>query len=456
MRTIITESERSLILKLHGNQKQLDSLVKQSMGLINTISESVVITDWISPDDRYLILFDELYDLKTSTKLGDIWENFDNLKLFIKHSFEVATNVPKEIKESVFNTINSLVLTESTSNMTKLKPLLKQILKEEGFVDWLGSGLKKTGEWAVDSVKRFGSDAAELASKTWSGAKQVGSAIAKGDWSSIVDILSKGLLFFARKLRSLLYNPTGIVLDSILIATGIGKSVQWIPWAIIVALDIYEVSTGDYEEWVKDMPTWLRWIMIGGDVLGLVFAGGVASAARSAFSIFKGARTVEEFTQIAAKNPGMVTLIEKIVGAFSKVPELLQKAATYLKGTRLSKAASWIENILTKSESVLTNATNSLKSISNAAKEGGKIAREVKLANAPTIAQRTKAGLSAGAKTAGAVTAIDKGIKKGMQLYYGLSDQEVEDNEMIAKSLEDFEKETGQSYEDWINTELNA
>jgi hypothetical protein len=361
MSIIITESERSLILKLHGNQKQFDSLVKQSVGLMNNISESVVITDWVSPDDRYLILFDELYDLKTSTKLGDIWENFDNLKLFIKHSFEVATNVPKEIKESVFNTINSLVLTESTSNMTKLKPLLRQILREEGFVDWIGSGIKKTGEWAADEAKRFGKDVGDLASKTLSGSKQAVSAISKGDWSSVVDILSKGLLFLARKIRSLLYNPVGIVLDSILIATGIGKSAQWVPWAMVVALDIYEVSTGDYED--KEMPTWLRWLMIGADVLGLVFAGGVAASAKSAFSIFRGARTTEEFAQIAAKNPGMVTWVEKIIGAFSKVPELLQKAATYLKGTKLSKAAPWIENLLTKSESVLGNATKSLNNI---------------------------------------------------------------------------------------------
>ena len=54
----ITESERNLIRRMHQNQKGLDSLIKESMGLLSNVSESVVITDWVSPDDKYLILFD--------------------------------------------------------------------------------------------------------------------------------------------------------------------------------------------------------------------------------------------------------------------------------------------------------------------------------------------------------------------------------------------------------------
>ena len=123
----ITESERNLIRQMHQNQKSFDNLIKESSTLLSTISESVVITDWVSPDNRFIILFDELYDLHTSEKLGDIWENFDNFKLFISHSFDVATNVPQQIKESVLNTVKSLVLTESMNDMSKLKPILKNV-----------------------------------------------------------------------------------------------------------------------------------------------------------------------------------------------------------------------------------------------------------------------------------------------------------------------------------------
>lgn len=439
--------ERVKLMMKYDSSKTLNEN-REISGLLNTISESIVITDWVSPDDKYLILFDELYDLNTKEKLGNIWENFDNFKLFISHSFEVAKNVPQQIKESISETLKSLVLTESINNMSNIKPILKMVLKEEGFLDWVGSGIKKTGEWAVDQAKKFGSDIKDLATTGWEGLKKAGVAISQGDWSKLLDLLGKGMLFIARKLRHLLYNPVGIVLDSILIATGIGKGVQWIPWAIVVALDIYEVTTGDYEE--KDMATWMRWLMIGTDVLGLVFAGGVAGAGKAALSVFKGAKTSEEFAAIAMKNPNTVKWIEKIIGAFSKVPALLGKAVTYLKSTKFAKASPWIQNMLGKAEKVLANGTKSLSEITNAAKSGGAQAKAASAANVTkkTLGQTIKTGTKAGLKSAAAVTAIDKGFRKGMQLYSGISDEEMEAQEMLAQNLSNYEKETGKNYFD--------
>jgi hypothetical protein len=446
MTYIINESERNLIRRMHNNQRSYDALIKESMGLLGNISESVVITDWVSPDDRYLILFDELYDLHTSEKLGDIWENFDNFKLFITHSFEVATNVPQQIKESVLETVKSLVLTESMNDMSKIKPILKQFLKEESFANWVGSGIKKTGEWAADKVKEFGSDVSDIATKGLEGIKKAGLAISQGDWKQVVNLLGSGMVFIARKLRSLLYNPVGIVLDAILVATGIGKSVQWVPWAIVVALDLYEITTGDYED--KEAPTWLRWLMVGTDVLGLVFAGGVAASAKATLSVFRGAKTAEEFAAIAAKNPNTFKVIEKIIGAFSKVPQYLGRAVSYLKSTKLAKAAPWIGSILGKAEGVLANGTKSLTKITSTAKtagvEGKAIRTAQKVTQAPKNLTKTlKTGTKAGLKTAGAVTAIDKGFKKGVQMYKGLSDAEMEANELVGKSISNYEKETG-------------
>jgi len=455
MKFTISEGEKDLIRRMHNNQKSYDTLIKESVGLVSTVSESVVITDWVSPDDRYLILFDKMYDLQTRTSLGDIWENFDNFKLFISHSFEVATNVPKQIKEEVLNTINSLVLTESISDMSKIKPILKKLIREEeGFLNWIGSGIKKTAEWGADEVKRFGSDVADIAKTGLEGIKKAGIAISTGDWKYILDLLGKGILFFARKLRSLLYNPVGLILDSILVTTGIGKAAQWIPWAIVVALDIYEVSTGNFEE--KDTPTWMRYILIGADVLGLVFAGGVAGSAKAALSVFRGARTAEEFAAIAAKNPRAVSWIQKIIGAFSKVPQLLGKAATYLKSTNLAKGSTFIQGVLGKAEVILGNATKSLSEISNAAKSGGAIAvKNVAPVVKQSATQALKAGAKAGAKTAGVVVALDKGIKKGMQLKTGLTDAQMEEAEKMAKMNQDYEKETGRSISDALDAALS-
>ena len=80
MKFTISEGEKDLIRRMHNNQKSYDVLLKESVGFVSTVSESVVISDWASPDDKYLILFDTLYDLESRTNLGDIWENFDNFK----------------------------------------------------------------------------------------------------------------------------------------------------------------------------------------------------------------------------------------------------------------------------------------------------------------------------------------------------------------------------------------
>ena len=127
MKTLITEIEKNKIRLMHNNQKVFDILLQENSNLFPNKNESII-NDWLSPDDRYLILFDELYDLKDKKKLGDVWENFENLKLFLSHSFEVAKNVPLEIKESVKNSLSSLLITESFSDISKIKTIIKTIL----------------------------------------------------------------------------------------------------------------------------------------------------------------------------------------------------------------------------------------------------------------------------------------------------------------------------------------
>jgi hypothetical protein len=112
-RNVITENEKNRILGLHGRPQ---------------LPESVVISDWLSPDEKYCIFFDDLIDIENKTKIGNIWENFEHFKFFLKHSFEVATNVPQEIKESALTLINSFLITESNQNMVSLKPYVKELL----------------------------------------------------------------------------------------------------------------------------------------------------------------------------------------------------------------------------------------------------------------------------------------------------------------------------------------
>ena len=141
-----------------------------------------------------------------------------------------------------------------------------------------------------------------------------------------------------------------------------------------------------------------------------------------------------------------MNLIKKIVGGISKVPELLGKAVTYLKTTKMAKAAPWIENILTKAGSFLTKSTESLNNIVKRASSAPKVQKTV-----TPIGQRVKSGLKAGAATAGVVTGLDVGIKKGMQLYSGKTDKQIEDDERMAQMDKDYKAEYGMSIADKIN-----
>lgn len=255
------------------SENQLNTLHKRLSK--KRISESIVITDWLSPDENYIIFLDELYDLKNKKNLGNVWENFDNMKFFLKHSFTVASNIPKSIRESSLKGLKKMVLNESTQNYSHLKPYAKSIIREcralhEGFWDEAWAKTKEVGSSAWEGLKDFGSEA-------WEGTKNLGNAISDGDYKEALKIIGRGVLYLARKLRSALHNPVGLLIDTILVVSGIGKTIQWIPWAIVVALDIYELSTGDYED--KTQPQWMRILLFSCDVLGLVISGLVATGA---------------------------------------------------------------------------------------------------------------------------------------------------------------------------------
>ena len=61
--------------------------------LLELRNNDIVISDWLSPDEKYCIFLDELYDVKNKKKLGNIWENFDNFKFFIRYSTSEMNNL---------------------------------------------------------------------------------------------------------------------------------------------------------------------------------------------------------------------------------------------------------------------------------------------------------------------------------------------------------------------------
>jgi len=329
-------SERSKFLMSYDNRKTLNENTQMF-----EVSNSVVITDWLSPDEKFIIFLDELYDIENKTKLGNIWENFDNFKIFLKHSFEIATNVPQALKESILYKLNNQLLIESKTNYSSLKPLFKQILSERTWGEWAWDTTKDFGNWAYKKGSEAVKNISDFASTSYEGAKKLLGSISRGEWNEVLNLLASGMKYFARRLRDALYHPVGMVLDIILVVSGIGKTVQWIPWAIIVALDIYEIVNNDFEE---EMPEFMRYIFLGLDILGLVTSGGVSGSLRL---LFGGVRTEAELLRVA----GRETLEGMVLGA-GKVPGLLGRAAEYLSKV-LPAGGTFIKGILNSIEWVL-------------------------------------------------------------------------------------------------------
>jgi len=335
---IIQESEKQRILSNYVNTKDI-------------MLENVVFTDWLSPDERYVIFLDDLIDLKEGKSLGNIWERPDNLILFLEHTFRVSS-LKKSIKEEARNVFDNLLLVENDVDLSSIKPLVKSYLQEnlwDNFTSWVSDTAKST----VKGVSDFVVD-------SWDGIKKLGLAISKGDWNEILMLAKKGAKWLARKIRQAVYSPVGIIIDTILVATGIGKVPQLVVWAIVVGLDIYELVTGDYEDPTE--PMWMRIVFFIIDVIGLVSAGSAAKAAKiSAEGAISAAKASGEVGKSLAKNRGFMEMLKTGIDALKSLPSKFTSAAKYFKeGTFFSKLFS---KALSGISSFIKTIINGIKSL---------------------------------------------------------------------------------------------
>lgn len=313
-KVIITESDRNHIISEHSLIPSID---------VN----NVVISDWLSPDEKYVIFLDELYDLENKTKLGDIWKSPDNLLLFLEHTFRVS-NLRQDIKEHASSLFSKTILSENKQDLTYLKPVIKEFLLSEDFWNdtWVGKGLGYAGKFLKDTAKSTVKGVADFGKGLVKGGAAFGKAILTGDWKEVWNLLKKGTKWLARKIRQALYSPVGIIIDTILVVTGVGKIPQAAVWAIVVALDIYEFVTGDYED--KDEPMILRILFFLIDILGLVSAGAAAVAARTMVKAAGG--TVRGIEAAAVKSPGFRAMLESLFKALKKLPSKLAEFGSML------------------------------------------------------------------------------------------------------------------------------
>jgi hypothetical protein len=180
-----------------------------------------------------------------------------------------------------------------------------------------------------------------------------------------------------------------MIVDAILIATGVGAGAAKIAWGMVVALDAYQLISDDWPEEEKNNPFWLKCLFFGFDILGFVSAAAAAKAAKAGIMPLKSiANSPARIAQYFEKNPKVKGMITSMVDGIKQVPALLQSVMKTL-ATKFPKGASFINGILGGLKSISTRFTESLQRL---------------------LGQTAGTGASAGVKTTGVLYGFEKVI----------------------------------------------
>jgi len=347
----------------NSNTDRIISLMNYNVGqslhenkIFNSTNSSSIFTNLITQDGRYAIIMDDLYDNYNSKNLGNIWEKIDNFILFCNHLFESAKNLSTKMKEILKEVLNKFNISESRNDSTKIKEYFRISLTEQSEPSVWNS----FGTWVIDSAKSAVKGTTDFFQTSFNGAKQLLKGITEGDWKKVIDILKRGVLYTARSLRSLLYSPTGIILDAVLIATGIGKGFTVGAWAIVVALDLYEIWTGDYEN--KDEGLIWKLISLAADASGLLFAGASAKAFKVASKPMFYGKSAKEIKTLIKTNP---TVRKTFLDIYQNLGSTQKKILEVIKiiKPKSPKIAEWMEKIVSNFDYIIRKINQKLQQI---------------------------------------------------------------------------------------------
>ena len=390
----ISEAEKKLILESH-----------------NGVQNSHVMTMNVSVDGKYMVVFDNLMDLRTNKNLGNIWENKNAFNTIVEHLFNLNPN--PEHKEYINE---SEVIQDIWYKVDEVKLFVRENINSaenlitEGFWDWVS---EKTGN-------------------AWEGVKSVGSMV------------GKGIIWLLRKLRSFLYHPVGIALDIVLTATGIGKLAPMVMWGAVVCLDIYEILSGDYAEEDKDLPMWARLLFLAVDCLALVFTGAVSKTVRVGVeSALTGAKGISgiltKFPKLASFLKGFTGFLPKIM---APIKSFLQWVGKNIPATSkfVAKISSGMDRIFAEvgSLSLKHQQTAYKQAAQSASKQLGKNITQQELKAAAT--QQAKKGFKQAAVATGIIGAAHLGLSAFSDSENKSQEQEIsnttpEENKMLAQQF---------------------
>jgi hypothetical protein len=357
-RNIVTESERNRISSIHG-------FVPQKR---NYIFEACV-----TVDGRYFVVQDEVFDIQEQKTIGNLWGSLDVFRTIFEN-IKLEDNEYSQIRENFL----SLPILESQQNLYGLR----DILLEFNFLQdtWLGRQFKNAGNSVTDFAKT-----------SYEGVKKFGLAVSQGEWSNILTLLSQGVKYLLRKLKDAMYSNLGMIVDAILIATGVGAGAAKIAWGLIVALDVYQLSTGDWPEEEKNDPLWLKFLFLGFDILGFVSAAAAAKLAKQELVPIKSfANNPVKVSKYLEKNPKVRGIIMSMIEGMKSIPSRLQSVMTSI-AKKSPTIANFIKGVFSKLSMISTKFTESLQKLLG--KTAGK-------------------GASVGTKTAGVLYGFETGLHK--------------------------------------------
>ncbi len=355
-RNIVTESEKNRISSMHGFIPQKRDFIFEAC---------------VTVDGRYFVVHDDVFDIQEQKTIGNIWESLDIFKT-IFGNVKLEDENYNQIREGII----SLPILESQQNLYGLR----DVLLEFNFLQdtWLGRQFKNAGDSIVDFTKT-----------SYEGVKKFGLAISQGEWGNILKLLSQGVKYVLRKLKEALYSNIGMIVDAILIASGVGAGATKIAWGLVCALDIYQIMSGDWPDEEKNDPQWMKFLFLGFDILGFVSASAAAKAAKQGIMPLKAiANSPSKIAQYFQKNPKVKGFIVSMIEGMKSVPARLQSLMSSI-AKKSPKIANFIGGTLKSLSTLSTRFTESLQKL---------------------LGQTAGKGASAGTKTAGVLYGFEKAI----------------------------------------------
>ena len=405
--------KKGLMLERHNSILDYNGHTNQTKDLIRT--DKVLFEAFITVDERYFVMNDHVIDIQEQTNLGYLWDSLDVFKK-IFGNVQVDDSEYREIQEG----ISSLPLLENKSDLYLIRDILI-----EGFWSSVGDGLADFGNWAKDKVVAAGKGIANFASSAWNNIKKFGIAISELDFKKVLSMIGKGVLWVLRKFKDAAYSTVGIIVDAILVATGIGKVAQAVFWGLVTGLDVYQLASGDWEP--KGTPTWEKWLDLVCDIIGLLGAGVAAKGARG---LVKGIKSATQIPKFVKKNKAIMNIITKLKNGASWVISKITSVLKGLKG-KWKPLDKFIDKILSFCKKIFTGLKNFVKKI---------FPDPVKLTG--------KQKLKRGAKAGGIAVGLTYGIEKGVEAYTGVS---IKDTEAMGKTMQTYDEIYGDTdpFDNW-------